>query len=202
MAARSPPSMLPPPPPRRSGPGSPRVGRLTVVHAVSSEALGLDGAAREGVADKSDVSWWGEEGSGGRRGPEWAARAKAPVLSAPTGSDRLEGISVEEAMVTRTQLLADELSSLKEELALCQVSTPLAAGLSPTTVGPGLAGCAPLSLRRPLRCRARWGPSQPLPAAPSPGSHPTRPAAPYWRDAVAPGCPIPDFPPLSGRRPG
>ncbi|EPY75224.1 centlein isoform 2 [Camelus ferus] len=37
-------------------------------------------------------------------------------------SIRLEGISVEEAMVTRTQLLEEELSSLKEELALCQVS--------------------------------------------------------------------------------
>ncbi|KAM5258038.1 centlein isoform 10-T11 [Hipposideros larvatus] len=120
MAARSPPSVLPPPPPRRLGPGSPRVGRVTVVHAVSSEALGLDGAAREGVVDKSDLSWRGEEGSGGRRGPEWAAPAQAPLLSAPTGSDRLEGISVEEAMVTRTQLLAEELSSLKEELALCQ----------------------------------------------------------------------------------
>ncbi|KAB0389435.1 hypothetical protein E2I00_012726, partial [Balaenoptera physalus] len=36
------------------------------------------------------------------------------------GSMRLEGISVEEAMVTRTQLLEEELSSVKEELALCQ----------------------------------------------------------------------------------
>lgn len=47
------------------------------------------------------------------------------------GSERLEGISVEEAMVTRTQLLEEELSSLKEELALCQVSRTRVAGLSP-----------------------------------------------------------------------
>ncbi|XP_032979987.1 centlein [Rhinolophus ferrumequinum] len=120
MAARSPSSLLPAPPPRRLGSRCPRVERGTVANAVSSEALGLAGAAREGVVDRNDISWRGEEGSGGRRGPEWAAPAQAPLLSAPTGSDRLEGISVEEAMVTRTQLLEDELSSVKEELALCQ----------------------------------------------------------------------------------
>ncbi|XP_074186446.1 centlein isoform X2 [Rhinolophus sinicus] len=120
MAARSPSSLLSAPPPRRLGSRSPRVERGTVADAVSSEALGLAGAAREGVVDKNDVSWRGEEGSGGRRGPEWAAPAQAPLLSAPTGSDRLEGISVEEAMMTRTQLLEEELSSVKEELALCQ----------------------------------------------------------------------------------
>lgn len=161
MAARSPPSVLPPPPPRRLGPGSPRVGRVTVVHAVSSEALGLDGAAREGVVDKSDLSWRGEEGSGGRRGPEWAAPAQAPLLSAPTGSDRLEGISVEEAMVTRTQLLAEELSSLKEELALCQVSTPLAAGLSPPQRGRGWWDVRPCPSA--VRCAAARVGTQPAP---------------------------------------
>lgn len=72
--------------------------------------------------DKNDICWRGEEGSGGRRGPGGAAPAQAPLLSSPKGSKRLEGISVEEAMVTRTQLLEEELSSLKEELALCQVS--------------------------------------------------------------------------------
>lgn len=57
------------------------------------------------------------------------------------GSMRLEGISVEEAMVTRTQLLEEELSSVKEELALCQVSKwPPAFPLH------GGAGAASLSL--------------------------------------------------------
>ncbi|XP_030673498.1 centlein isoform X3 [Nomascus leucogenys] len=120
MAARSPPSPHPPPPARQLGPRSPRVGRGAEVHAVRSEASGFAGAAREVVADKSDKIWPGEEGSGGRRGPAGAAPAHAPLLSAPMGSRRLEGISVEEAMVTRTQLLEEELSSLKEELALCQ----------------------------------------------------------------------------------
>nr|XP_015292606.1 PREDICTED: centlein isoform X3 [Macaca fascicularis] len=120
MAARSPPSPYPPPPARQLGPRSPRVGRGAEVHAVHSEASGFAGAAREVVADKSDKIWLGEEGSGGRRGPGGAAPAHAPLLSAPMGSRRLEGISVEEAMVTRTQLLEEELSSLKEELALCQ----------------------------------------------------------------------------------
>ncbi|XP_069330325.1 centlein isoform X3 [Eulemur rufifrons] len=120
MAARSQPSQFPPPPARQLGPRSPRVGRRTEVHAVRSEASGLASAAREVVADKSDTIWRGEEGSGGRRGPEGTAPAHAPFLSAPVGSRRLEGISVEEAMVTRTQLLEEELSSLKEELALCQ----------------------------------------------------------------------------------
>ncbi|XP_072877731.1 centlein isoform X6 [Chlorocebus sabaeus] len=120
MAARSPPSPYPTPPARQLGPRSPRVGRGAEVHAVRSEASGFAGAAREVVADKSDKIWLGEEGSGGRRGPGGAAPAHAPLLSAPMGSRRLEGISVEEAMVTRTQLLEEELSSLKEELALCQ----------------------------------------------------------------------------------
>ncbi|XP_050617585.1 centlein isoform X5 [Macaca thibetana thibetana] len=120
MAARSPPSPYPPPPARQLGPRSPRVGRGAEVHAVRSEASGFAGAAREVVADKSDKIWLGEEGSGGRRGPGGAAPAHAPLLSAPMGSRRLEGISIEEAMVTRTQLLEEELSSLKEELALCQ----------------------------------------------------------------------------------
>lgn len=113
---------------------------------MSSEALGLADAAREGVVDESDTPWRGEEGSGGRRVPEGAAPAQAPLLSAPMGAERLEGISVEEAMVTRTQLLEEELSSLKEELALCQVSTTLAAGLSPPQRGRGWWGCAPISL--------------------------------------------------------
>ncbi|XP_017401420.1 centlein isoform X2 [Cebus imitator] len=120
MAARSPPSPPPPPPPRQLGPRSPRVGRGAEVHAVRSEASGLAGAAREVVADKSDIIWLGEEGSGCRQGPRGAAPAHAPLLSAPMGSRGLEGISVEEVMVTRTQLLEEELSSLKEELALCQ----------------------------------------------------------------------------------
>ncbi|XP_077621189.1 centlein isoform X1 [Crocuta crocuta] len=120
MAARSPPSPLPPPPARQLGPWSPRVGRGAVIHAVRSEASGLANAVRAGVVDKNDICWRGEEGSGGRRGPGGAAPAQAPFLSSPMGSKRLEGISVEEAMVTRTQLLEEELSSLKEELALCQ----------------------------------------------------------------------------------
>nr|XP_010986466.2 centlein [Camelus dromedarius] len=120
MAARSPPSQLLLPPARQLGPRSPRVGRGAVAHAVRSEASGLAGAAREGVVGKSDIPWRGEEGSEGQRGPAGTAPAQAPLLSAPMGSIRLEGISVEEAMVTRTQLLEEELSSLKEELALCQ----------------------------------------------------------------------------------
>ncbi|XP_047556206.1 centlein isoform X6 [Lutra lutra] len=120
MAARSSPSPLHSPSGRQLGPWSPRVGRGTVVHAVRSEASGLASAVRESVVDKNDICWRGEEGSGGRRGSGGAAPAQAPLLSSPKGSKRLEGISVEEAMVTRTQLLEEELSSLKEELALCQ----------------------------------------------------------------------------------
>ncbi|XP_036034098.1 centlein isoform X2 [Onychomys torridus] len=116
MAARSPSSPLPPPPARPPG----RRGRGAEVHAVRSEASGLAGAAREVFADKSDLVWRGEEGSGGRRGPGRAAAALAPVASAPPGSWRPEGLSVAEAKATRTQLLEEELSSLKEELALCQ----------------------------------------------------------------------------------
>ncbi|KAL0607378.1 Centlein [Plecturocebus cupreus] len=146
MAARSPPSPHPPTPARQLGPRSPRVGRGAEVHAVRSEASGLAGAAREVVADKSDIIWLGEEGSGGRQGPRGAAPPHAPLLSAPMGSRRLEGISVEEAMVTRTQLLEEELNSLKEELALCQVSRILAAGLSPTQRDRDPWGGAPFSL--------------------------------------------------------
>jgi len=166
MAARSPPSQLPPPPARHLGPWSPRVGRGAVAHAVRSETSGLEGAAREGVVDKSDLPWLGEEGSEGQRGPAGTAPAQAPLLSAPTGSMRLEGISVEEAMVTRTQLLEEELSSVKEELALCQVSKwPLA---FPLHSG---AGAASLSLcLRLCRC-AGLGPTHLCPAALRPGSH-------------------------------
>ncbi|XP_047380922.1 centlein isoform X4 [Sciurus carolinensis] len=120
MAARSPSSPLPPPPARPMGPRSPRTGRGAEVHTVRSEASGLAGTVRDVVVDKSDILWRGEEGSGARRGPAEAAPAHAPLLSEPMGSRRLEGISVEEAKVTHTQLLEEELSSLKEELALCQ----------------------------------------------------------------------------------
>ncbi|XP_006864539.1 PREDICTED: centlein-like [Chrysochloris asiatica] len=120
MAARSSSSPLPPPQAQQSGPWSLHVGQGAEVHAVRGEASGLAGAARDGVAGKSGVPWRGEEGSGGRRGRGGAAAAQAPLLSAPVASGRLEGISVEEAMATRTQLLEEELSSLKEELALCQ----------------------------------------------------------------------------------
>lgn len=70
--------------------------------------------------DRGDVPWPSREGSGGQRGPGGSAPAQAPLLRAPPGSERLEGISVEEVMVARMQLLEEELSSLKEELALCQ----------------------------------------------------------------------------------
>ncbi|XP_040818709.1 centlein isoform X1 [Ochotona curzoniae] len=120
MAARSPPSPLPPSPARQLGPRTPRVRRGAEAHRVRSEASGLAGAAREPVAEESDIVWRGEEGPGSRRGPERAAPAPAPFLSPRMGSRRLESISVEEAMVTRTKLLEEELSSLKEELALCQ----------------------------------------------------------------------------------
>nr|XP_059870760.1 centlein isoform X10 [Delphinus delphis] len=120
MAARLRPSQLPPPAARQLGPGSPRVGLGAVAHEVLSDTSGLAGAAREGVMDKSDLPRRGEEGSEGQRGPGRTAAAQAPLHSAPMGSMRPEGISVEEAMVTRTQLLEEELSSVKEELALCQ----------------------------------------------------------------------------------
>ncbi|XP_015420224.1 PREDICTED: centlein-like [Myotis davidii] len=100
-----------------SGTRSSRVGRGAAVHAVSSEASGLGG---EGVVDRGDIPWPSGEGSGGQRGPGGSAPAQAPLLRAPPGSERLEGISVEEVMVARMQLLEEELSSLKEELALCQ----------------------------------------------------------------------------------
>ncbi|XP_050013389.1 centlein isoform X6 [Alexandromys fortis] len=115
MAARSPSSPLPPPPGRQSGRGSPRP-----VHGGRSEASGLADAAREALAAKSDLVWRGEEGTGDRRGPGLAGAAVAPVASAPPGSWQPEGLSVVEAKATRMQLLEEELSSLKEELALCQ----------------------------------------------------------------------------------
>ncbi|XP_053512315.1 centlein isoform X2 [Artibeus jamaicensis] len=118
MTARSAPSAFPRPSARLSGPGSSRVGRGAVLHTVSSEASGPAGAAGEGVVNKSNISSRGGKELGGRRELEGAAQA--PLLSTPKGSERLEGISVEEAMMTRTQLLEEELSSLKEELALCQ----------------------------------------------------------------------------------
>ncbi|XP_048639848.1 centlein [Marmota marmota marmota] len=120
MAARSPSSPLPPPSARPMGPRSPRIGRGAEVHTVRSEASGLASTVREVVVDKNDILWRGEEGSGAPRGPAGAAQAHAPLLSEPVGSRRLEGISVEEAKMTRTQLLEEELSCLKEELALCQ----------------------------------------------------------------------------------
>lgn len=163
MAAHSPPSPLLLPSARQLGPWSPRVGWGAVVHAVRSEPSVLAGAEREGVVDKSDISWRGEEGSGGRRGPVGAPPARAPLLSAPSGARRLEGISVEEAMVTRTQLLEEELSSVKEELALCQVSR----GHRPFPLhgGAGAVGRrAPLSLPSPAWC-AGLGPSQFRPAS-------------------------------------
>lgn len=138
MAARSPSSPLPPPPGRQSSRRSPRP-----VHDVRSEASGLADAAREVFAAKSDLVWRGEEGTGGRRGQGLAGAAVAPVASAPPGSWQPEGLSVVEAKATRMQLLEEELSSLKEELALCQVSG-LAAGL------PVHSPCPPPPPGRPL----------------------------------------------------
>uniref|UniRef100_A0A8C2LLF4 Centlein, centrosomal protein n=1 Tax=Cricetulus griseus TaxID=10029 RepID=A0A8C2LLF4_CRIGR len=120
MAARSPSSPLLPPPGRPSGRRSPCPGHGAEVHAVRSEASGLTDAAREIFADKSDLVWRAEEGAGGRRGPGRTEASIAPVAGAPSGSWRPEGLSVAEAKATRTQLLEEELSSLKEELALCQ----------------------------------------------------------------------------------
>ncbi|XP_028609465.1 centlein isoform X1 [Grammomys surdaster] len=120
MAARSPSSSPPPPPVRRSSRRSLRVGRRAEVHAVHSESSGLAGAAREVVADKSDLLWRGEEGSGSRRGSGRAGAALAPVASASAGSWWPEGLPSVEAKATRSQLLEEELSSLKEELAQCQ----------------------------------------------------------------------------------
>lgn len=136
MAARSPSSSPPPPPVRRSSRRSLRVGRRAEVHAVRSESSGLAGAAREIVADKSDLLWRGEEGSGGRRGSGRAGAALAPVASASAGSWWPEGLPSVEAKATRSQLLEEELSSLKEELAQCQVSG-LAAGLPARLPGRG-----------------------------------------------------------------
>ncbi|XP_035312391.1 centlein isoform X3 [Cricetulus griseus] len=120
MAARSPSSPLLPPPGRPPARRSPCPGHGAEVHAVRSEASGLTDAAREIFADKSDLVWRAEEGAGGRRGPGRTEASIAPVAGAPSGSWRPEGLSVAEAKATRTQLLEEELSSLKEELALCQ----------------------------------------------------------------------------------
>lgn len=182
MAAPSPPSPAPPPPARLSGTRSSRAGRGAAAHAVSSEASGLGGAAREGVVDRGDTPWPGGEGSGGQRGPGGLAPAPAPLLSAPTGSERPEGISVEEVMVTRMQLLEDELSSLKEELALCQVSRPpLRAGAcGEARPAASAVGCVAARVGDPAR-PARGAPSRspppdrglpPRPAPPRPGRPP------------------------------
>ncbi|XP_075416078.1 centlein isoform X3 [Tenrec ecaudatus] len=121
MAARRSPSPRPPPQARQPGPWSPHVAPGAEVRAVHSEASGLAGAAWMVITGRSDRSRRGDEGPGARHGVEAAAAAaQAPLPSAPMASGRLEGISLEETMATRTQLLEDELSSLKEELALCQ----------------------------------------------------------------------------------
>ncbi|XP_008836965.1 centlein isoform X3 [Nannospalax galili] len=111
MAARSRFSRLPPPPGPQSCFRSRRVGRGAELHVAHSEA------ERDVVADKSDVLRMGDEGSGARRWPGGASPTHAPLVSAPAGSRRPEDV---EAKVTGTQLLEEELSSLKEELALCQ----------------------------------------------------------------------------------
>lgn len=168
MAARSPP---PPPPPRLSGTRSSRVGWGAAVHAVSSEASGLRG---EGVVDRGDIPWPSGEGSGGQRGPGGSAPAQAPLLRAPPGSERLEGISVEEVMVARMQLLEEELSSLKEELALCQVSRPprRAGACGEARPSASALGCVAARVGDPAS-PARGAPSR-LPAArPPAGSRPS-----------------------------
>lgn len=168
MAARSPSSPLPPPPGRQSGRRSPHP-----VHDVRSEASGLEDAAREVFAAKSDLVWRGEEGAGGRRGPGLAGAAVAPVSSAPPGPWQPEGLSVVEAKATRMQLLEEELSSLKEELALCQVSG-LAAGL------PVHSPCPPPPPGRPLTCSLTRSCSGHLgnpPGTRPPGSMPGLPIA-------------------------
>ncbi|XP_004838518.1 centlein [Heterocephalus glaber] len=114
MAAHSPSSPLLSPPGRQLGPRSPRVGRGADVHAVRSEAPSPAGAAWEGAAGSRAQS------RRGSRGPAGAGQAAAPLLNAPRGRGRREGGSVEEALATRTRLLREELSGLKEELALCQ----------------------------------------------------------------------------------
>lgn len=162
MAGRSPSSPIPPLPGRQSGHRSPRP-----VHGVRSEASGLADAATEVFAAKSDLVWRGEEGAGGRRGPGLAA--VAPVASAPPGFWRPEGLSVVEAKATRTQLLEEELSSLKEELALCQVSR-LAAGL------PVHSPCPPPPPERPLTCSRSRHLGNP-PGTRPPGSMPGSPIA-------------------------
>lgn len=150
MAARSPSSSPPSPLARRSSRRSLCVGLGAEVHAVRSEASGLAGTAREVVADKSDLLWRGEEGSGRRRGSGRAGAAPAPVVSKPAGSWWPEGLSSVEAKATRSQLLEEELSSLKEELAQCQVSG-LAAGflVHRPSWGQRTHHCLPSSCLRP-----------------------------------------------------
>ncbi|XP_055973313.1 centlein isoform X2 [Sorex fumeus] len=120
MAARSAASPLPPPPARPLGPRPPSTGRGDVVPGSPGVASGLTDAAREGVVDPSGKSCRSPAGPRRPRGSGRAAPGQVPLRSSPMGSERLEGVSVEEVMVTRTQLLEEELSSLKEELALCQ----------------------------------------------------------------------------------
>ncbi|XP_054979742.1 centlein isoform X2 [Sorex araneus] len=120
MAARSPASPLPPPPARPLGPRPASTGRGDVVPGSPVVASGRTDAAREGGVDPRSKSCRSPAGLGRPRGSGRAAPAQVPLRSSPMGSERLEGVSVEEVMVTRTQLLEEELSSLKEELALCQ----------------------------------------------------------------------------------
>lgn len=199
MAARLPPSQLPPPPARQLGPWSPHVGRGA--HAVRSETLGLEAAAGLGVVDKSGISWQGEEGSEGQRGPGATAPAQAPLLSAPMGSMRLEGISVEEAMVTRTQLLEEELSSLKEELALCQVSRwppafPLHSG-----AGAGGEVRPSLSAFRCVAARA-WDPPTSAPRRSLPAPTPSPAGCSGLEGGGRTRLPDPGLLPFSGHPPG
>ncbi|XP_007952351.1 centlein-like [Orycteropus afer afer] len=187
MAARSSSSPRPPPQDRQSGPWPLHVGQGTEVHAVRSEASGLAGSARECVAGKSDVPWRGEEGPRGQRGRGGAA-VQVPLLSAPMASRRLEGIPVEEAMATRMQLLEEELSSLREELALCQVLRVLASGLSPP-LGPGPVGVRPSpSCLGSAVCRYGTHPTPAVTGLPAPTRSPAGSPAPR-----------PGLPPLSGR---
>ncbi|XP_013371834.1 PREDICTED: centlein isoform X3 [Chinchilla lanigera] len=100
------------PPARPLGPGSPpRVARGADVRAGRGEALRPAGAAQGGVAG-------GRQGR--RRGGEGDVPARCPLLSAPLGAGWPEGEAGPAATGTRAQLLEDELSSVKEELALCQ----------------------------------------------------------------------------------
>lgn len=146
-AAPSPTSLLPPPPAPPLGRGAPGLGRGVAIPARLVEAS----AAGEGVGDPSCKSW--------RSGAGRATPTPAPVRCSPMGS---EGVPLGEVMVTRTQLLEDELRSLQEELALCQVSDEDSdRRLSRTLSGWGPVRClgASLLLRRrpptpPTACTA------------------------------------------------